>query len=205
MCLCDPGRPSLLFKTRPVSNGRAEEFESAYSAHFHDIALYVARRVGPHEVEDVVAKVFLVAWRRFEQVPAPPEDRLWLFGVARRCVANHVRSATRALRLQLKLAHEDSSVQSVSPLSDPRIELVVVAMESLRSLDREALRLVLWDELSHAEAAVVMGCSENAFEIRYRRARNSVRVAVETPLDVTPPTSAATSHDLPFSRKGAQS
>jgi RNA polymerase sigma factor (sigma-70 family) len=205
MCLCEPGRPSLSFKTRLVSNDRAGEFESAYSAYFHDIALYVARRVEAHEVEDVVAKVFLVAWRRFEQVPAPPEDRLWLFGVARRCVANHARSATRALRLQSKLAREDESVHIMSPSSDPRIELVVGAMARLKSLDREALRLVLWDDLSQAEAAAVMGCSENAFEIRYRRARNSVRDAVETFLDVTPSRSTAASDDLPFTRKGAQS
>jgi RNA polymerase sigma-70 factor (ECF subfamily) len=187
-----------------VSNDRAEKFESAYSAHFHDIALYVARRVGPNEVEDVVAKVFLVAWRRFEQVPAPPEDRLWLFGVARRCVANHVRSATRALRLQSKLAFEDPSARIASLSSDPRIDLVVAAMEKLKSLDREALRLVLWDDLSQAEAAAVLGCSENAFEIRYRRARSSVRDAVDLLLDDAASTAPSTSSNLPFTQKGAQ-
>lgn len=46
-------------------------------------------------------------------------------------------------------------------------------------MDREALRLVLWDELSHAEAAKVLECTTNAFEIRYRRARNVVRDLVE--------------------------
>jgi RNA polymerase sigma factor (sigma-70 family) len=188
-----------------VSNDRVEKFESAYLAHFHDIALYVARRVGPDDAEDVVAKVFVVAWRRFEHVPAPPEDRLWLFGVARRCVANHVRSATRAVRLQSKLAHEDSTARIVSPSSDPRIELVVAAMEKLKSLDREALRLVLWEDLSQADAATVMGCSENAFEIRYRRARNSVRDAVGLSARDTPLTALSTSSDLPVTRKGAQS
>jgi RNA polymerase sigma-70 factor (ECF subfamily) len=51
-------------------------------------------------------------------------------------------------------------------------------MSALRPADREALRLVLWDELSHAEAAAVLGCSPNAFELRYRRARSAVRDAV---------------------------
>jgi RNA polymerase sigma-70 factor (ECF subfamily) len=77
-------------------------------------------------------------------------------------------------------------------------------MERLKSLDREALRLVLWDDLSQAEAAAVMGCSENAFENRYRRARNSVRDAVELLLDDAP-LSASMSSDLPVTRKGAQS
>jgi RNA polymerase sigma-70 factor (ECF subfamily) len=75
--------------------------------------------------------------------------------------------------------------------ADPRIELVVSAMASLNSNDREALRLVLWEELTHAQAATVLNCTVNAFEIRYRRARNSVKNAVErvtsAPLTTTTP------------------
>jgi RNA polymerase sigma-70 factor (ECF subfamily) len=187
-----------------VGSDRATKFELVYSGYFHEIALYVARRVAPDEVDDVVAKVFMVAWRRLEQLPAPPEDRLWLFGVARRCVANHVRSAIRRTRLQSKLEHEDAPARSVSLATDPRVDLVVAAMEKLKALDREALRLVLWDELTQAQAATVLGCSENAFEIRYRRARKSVRDAVEGSSQSSPSISATTRDDLPLTRKGAQ-
>jgi RNA polymerase sigma-70 factor (ECF subfamily) len=55
---------------------------------------------------------------------------------------------------------------------------VLAALASLKPRDREALQLVLWDELSHAEAAAVLGCTVNAFELRYRRARNRVRDAI---------------------------
>jgi RNA polymerase sigma-70 factor (ECF subfamily) len=55
---------------------------------------------------------------------------------------------------------------------------VLAALASLKPKDREALQLVLWDELSHAEAAAVLGCTVNAFELRYRRARNRVRDAI---------------------------
>ena len=61
---------------------------------------------------------------------------------------------------------------------DLRYEPIRAAIGALRPTDREALQLVLWEELSHREAAAVLGCSENAFEIRYRRARNAVRDAV---------------------------
>lgn len=163
-----------------VSDQRKAEFERTYSLHLRDITAYVARRVSRDEVDDVVAKVFVVAWRRFEAVPAPPEDRLWLFGVARRCVAHHLRSGLRQGRLRMRLANEIRIVQIPSSQRvDHRYDLVLKAMERLKPLDREALRLVLWDELSHAEAAIVMDCSVNAFELRYRRARNSVRLAVE--------------------------
>jgi DNA-directed RNA polymerase specialized sigma24 family protein len=50
--------------------------------------------------------------------------------------------------------------------------------KALRPAEQEALRLVLWDGLTHADAAAVLRCSANAFELRYRWARNAVRDAV---------------------------
>jgi RNA polymerase sigma-70 factor (ECF subfamily) len=66
----------------------------------------------------------------------------------------------------------------LAPAADLAGEQVHAAMSGLRPADREALQLILWDELSYAEAAAVLGCSPNAFELRYRRARNAVRDAI---------------------------
>jgi RNA polymerase sigma factor (sigma-70 family) len=162
------------------ANDHAAAFENLYSLLYRDIASYVSRRVPRDEADDVVAKVFTVAWRRYERVPQPPEDRLWLFGVARRCVADNHRSGVRQLRLNTRLWNEGNVTNSsVVTDSDSRYDLATAAMAQLKSLDREALQLVLWDGLTHLEAATVMGCSVNAFELRYRRARNAVRLAVE--------------------------
>jgi DNA-directed RNA polymerase specialized sigma24 family protein len=80
----------------PLGDGvRIEPFERLYDAYYRDIAAYVIRRAAAQDVEDVVAKVFAVAWRRFERIPAPPDDRLWLFGVARHCL-NDLRQGTTA-------------------------------------------------------------------------------------------------------------
>jgi RNA polymerase sigma-70 factor (ECF subfamily) len=158
----------------------AERFGALYTGSYQEITGYVRRRVPPDAADDVVAQVFTVAWRRFGQVPGPPQDRLWLFGVARNCAAEHHRAATRRLRLRTRLSHEPAAVAHVpgpgGPDHDPGP--VLAALASLRPRDREALQLVLWDELSHAEAAAVLGCTVNAFELRYRRARNRVRDAI---------------------------
>ena len=158
----------------------AERFEALYTGSYQEITGYVRRRVPPDAADDVVAQVFTVAWRRFGQVPGPPQDRLWLFGVARNCAAEHHRAATRRLRLRTRLSQEPAAVAHVpgpgGPDHDPGP--VLAALASLKPRDREALQLVLWDELSHAEAAAVLGCTVNAFELRYRRARNRVRHAI---------------------------
>jgi len=158
----------------------AERFEALYTGSYQEISGYVRRRVPPDAADDVVAQVFTVAWRRFGQVPGPPQDRLWLFGVARNCAAEHHRAATRRLRLRTRLSQEPAAVAHVpgpgGPDHDPGP--VLAALASLKPRDREALQLVLWDELSHTEAAAVLGCTVNAFELRYRRARNRVRDAL---------------------------
>ena len=158
----------------------AERFEALYTGSYQEISGYVRRRVPPDAADDVVAQVFTVAWRRFGQVPSPPQDRLWLFGVARNCAAEHHRAATRWLRLRTRLSQEPAPAAYVpgpgGPDHDPGP--VLAALASLRPAEREALQLVLWDELSHAEAAEVLGCTVNAFELRYRRARNRVRDAL---------------------------
>ena len=162
--------------TGQPGGGRPGQFEALYAAHFQEIAAYVRRRVPPQDADDVVAQVFAVAWRRFGSVPAAPQDRLWLFGVARNSVADQQRSARRRLRLHARLSAE--VLTRAEPEPDPRYEPVRAAISALRPRDREALQLVLWDGLSHAEAAAVLRCSPNALEQRYRRARQAVRAAV---------------------------
>ena len=55
---------------------------------------------------------------------------------------------------------------------------LAAAIARLRPAEREALTLVLWDELSHAEAAEVLGCSVNAVAIRVHRAKARLRDAL---------------------------
>lgn len=126
-------------------------FRLLYEAHYLSIYNYSVRRVGEvHEAGDVVADVFATAWRRIDEVPPPPEDRLWLYGVARRTLSQHHRSTIRrgrlADRLMIGRDPETPALASENPVHDRLIE----AMRRLRPDDCEALRLVLWEELSHA-------------------------------------------------------
>lgn len=162
---------------RQGADGRSR-FETLYTASYREITGYVRRRVGGPEADDVIAHVFTVAWHRLDRIPPPPDDRLWLFGVARNCVADHRRTERRQLRLRARLIENAVIAAPATAEPDPRHEPVLAAISALRPKDREALQLVLWEELSHAQAAAVLGCSVNAFELRYRRARNAVRDAV---------------------------
>ncbi len=155
---------------------REARFEALYTANYASIYAYVGRRLPSFEVGDVVAEVFAVAWRRLDQVPPAPEARLWLYGVARRCVARADRSFRRRGRLHARLSDEARARGSIDVGAESsRLEPVREAITRLRPSDREALQLVLWEGLTHAEAAQVAGCSVNALALRLHRARARLR------------------------------
>jgi RNA polymerase sigma factor (sigma-70 family) len=175
----------------PDGDGGGARFEAFYRDHYLEMSGYVRRRVAEHDASDVIGEIFAVAWRRFDQIPSPPDDRLWLFGVARRCVADNRRSGVRRWRLHSRLAQQSHQEAHSNEDPQPDHERVRQGIESLRLGDREVLQLVLWDELSHSQAAALLGCSVNAFELRYRRAKKRLREALGTQQNaielITPP------------------
>jgi RNA polymerase sigma-70 factor (ECF subfamily) len=52
--------------------------------------------------------------------------------------------------------------------------VVLAAAARLKPIDREILRLTLWEELSHAEIAVVLGIEAGAVKQRAFRARHNL-------------------------------
>jgi RNA polymerase sigma-70 factor (ECF subfamily) len=159
-----------------------ERFRSLYDAQYASISGYVRRRAIGWEadVPDIVAEVFAVAWRRLDDVPAPPEDRLWLYGVARRVMGRHQRAVSRRRRLHARLLAEPLERPGQASLPIPEQSRVQSAITNLGARDQEVLRLVLWERLSHAEAAQVLGCSVNAVGLRFKRAKDRVRAELST-------------------------
>jgi RNA polymerase sigma factor (sigma-70 family) len=121
------------------------------------------------------ADVFTVAWRRLSEVPDPPGDLLWLYGVARRVVAGKRRSSRRVRDL---IARLQANPVIASTGGDQLTDRLLEAVARLRPAEREAIALVHWEQLSHGEAARVLGCSPNAVAIRVHRARGRLRRAL---------------------------
>lgn len=157
-----------------------ERFTALYRAHYGDVLRYACRRTDPDTARDVVADVFLVAWRRLSCVPAnPAQVQPWLYGVARRTLANSDRSRRRSEHLATRLSHAIPAGGQLPDLADSVAERgrLRQALDRLRPADQEALRLVGWEELDLAGAAVAMGCSRAAMAVRLHRARR--RLATE--------------------------
>src|SRR6266567_1570863 len=157
---------------------RRRRFEAIYTVNCGPILGYALRRTGNgDDAADVVAQTFLTAWRRLDDVPADEGARLWLYGVARRVLANHHRGQRRKSELAERL-RLDLAVTYQEPEYTGQLVGLAAAFQSLTGADRELLALVAWEGLDHAEIASVLGCSRNAVRIRLHRARSRFAAAL---------------------------
>ena len=157
----------------------ADAFRQLYRQHAEVVFSYLLRRCSSQvDAQDALAETFLVAWRRPDQMPEGDAARLWLYGVARRVLANQRRSERRRRRLMQRLEAQPAEVVA-GPDVVAGVGDILGALSRLSEGDREILQLAAWEELSHPEIAAILGCSENASAIRLHRARARLRRAYE--------------------------
>ena len=91
-----------------------QRFREMYQANQRRILAYFLRRTDATSARDGAAETFLVAWRRIDEVPRGDRTLPWLYGVARRVLANQRRSRNRQDSLVRKLT-ESGPTEEQSP------------------------------------------------------------------------------------------
>jgi RNA polymerase sigma factor (sigma-70 family) len=176
-----------------------QRFTLLYQRHYGAVMRYAARRTDPDTARDVVAETFLVAWRRLEAVPdGAAGAEPWLYAVARRVLANAERSRRRADRVTARLGHQRPVTAADPAEAVTERARVEQALRALPEADREALRLVGWEELDLAGAALAMGCSRAAMAVRLHRARRRLARALESRERAADAAPAGPGHDRPI-------
>jgi RNA polymerase sigma-70 factor, ECF subfamily len=147
-------------------------FRELYQATYDDLVCFVERRVHLAVADDVVAEVFLTAWRRFDDVPQTRDAaRAWLFVVAHHTVRNRQRSETRQRSLALRILREPQTAGAAEADGvAARVDLVR-AWQRLSVDDQQVLTLTVFEGLTGPEGARVLGISRPAFSLRLLRAR----------------------------------
>src|SRR5262245_59839945 len=165
-------------RVRDVEGERRQRFDELFAAHSADVVAYCSwRAASASDAQDAAAEVFLIAWRRLDDVPEGDAARVWLYATARRVVANQRRSTRRRLALQERLARE-TPVTASRPDGGEEA-LVHDALLRLGRQDREVLLLAEWEGLTPAQIAAVMGCLTVTARGRLHRARRRFRAVFE--------------------------
>lgn len=159
-----------------------DRFRSLFELHLDPVWRFARRRCATGEdADDVVAETFAVAWRRRAVLPSADDVGLWLFGVARRVLANQRRTVERQGRLHLRLASlaaTESSEAAPADASSAQRQLLD-ALNHLDAADRELLLLRAWDGMAVQDIARLLGCTPNAASIRLHKARRRLATLLD--------------------------
>jgi RNA polymerase sigma-70 factor, ECF subfamily len=196
----DPGDlPGRLRRAAAGDQAAWNELVQLYRGRLHRmVALRLDRRLrGRVDPSDVLQEAYLDAWTRlpaYAQDPSMPLF-LWLRFLAaqrlqeahRRHLGAKARDAAREVSLDAGPLPQASSVALAARLlgRDARASDAMIraerrarlrqALEALRPVEREALALRHFEQLSNAEAARVLGITEGAATRRYLRALERLR------------------------------
>jgi RNA polymerase sigma-70 factor (ECF subfamily) len=159
---------------REAGRGNEPAFRALYERHRTPLFRFVYRLAGsPDVAEDVTQECFLalIQGAGFDANRGPL--RGYLFGMARNLVF-------RRLRLSERESDEEPDAAAPSDLlgellTSERAGMVAEAVRSLPALQREAIVLFEYEELSLEEISIVTGADVGAVKARLHRARESLR------------------------------
>jgi RNA polymerase sigma-70 factor, ECF subfamily len=114
--------------------------------------------VDPSELEDMTQQVFLVLLRRVDEASEKRSIAAWLYQIARRVAANHLRGRRRLVR-----KHGELAVRAGAPVSDAgdpeqryaREQAWSFIRDFLESLDEEACAVFVMSEIEGLRGAEI--------------------------------------------------
>lgn len=173
-----PNRPT---EDSPTDD-RVARFDRLYRSTRTEILAYLVRRTPQREdAADVFGEVYLTAWRRFDDLPTGDDARLWLYGTARKTLANHRRRDERTGGIADSLRNElrAGGHPVIAPHADAASAAVHEALGAIDVDSRELLTLTAWEQLTPAEIATMTGETPGTVRVRLHRARAKVRLELE--------------------------
>lgn len=180
----------------PSSIGDLTAIGKLLQEHRPKLLEMLRRRIDPSlsvriDAEEVLSEAFFVAQRKYPecQRQSATTPYAWLYRIALDCLIEAWRRETRGRRdlgrdlpfpaessVQLALGLIDTGTSPSAAVERNHMQQrMQQVLELLKSADREILTMRHYDQLSHREAAEVLGITESAATLRYVRALKRLR------------------------------
>lgn len=163
-----------------VRDGELDALGELFERHHGRLFGFLAKLLDNHAAAEDIAQVVFQRMLKYRHTYRDEGSfTAWMYHLARRCAADHVRHATHAPRLTDPHdlhAHADDAPHAghhASARDDQA--LLSTALAQLAPNDREVLLLSRFKDLSFAEIGGILGCSTGAAKVRAHRALQELR------------------------------
>jgi RNA polymerase sigma-70 factor (ECF subfamily) len=163
-----------------VAAGRADLLEWLVRRHAAGLLTFLARMLGDrHRAEEQFQEVFLAVWLKRRQYQYPRPFRPWLYAIAlNRCRAVFRLRTPAPLSLTESPAGDDASPAD-QVIAEETADLVSRAVTRLPPQQRAVVVLRIWQGLSYARIAEVVGCTEGTVRSHMHRGLAALREALQ--------------------------
>jgi RNA polymerase sigma-70 factor (ECF subfamily) len=151
---------------------RVISFEAFYQREYRAmLAIALAMTPGTAVAEDLVQEAFIAAHRRWDRVSQYDNPKAWV----RRVLINRATSMRRRLSAEFRAITRVGPLEPASPDLSAETSGVWKEVHRLPRRQQQAIALHYVGQLSMAEIADVMGCSQGAVKSHLHRARETLR------------------------------
>jgi RNA polymerase sigma-70 factor, ECF subfamily len=167
-----------------AQQGDRDAFGQLYQRYARSISRFLASRVPDRGLtEDLTSETFLRAWRRIDTVHDQGNDLgAWLTTIARNLVVDHVKSSRYRLDTTTAEVPEHPTTAVLGPqqvvIQRDTVEQLWRCVAQLTPDQRECIRLRVFQDLSSAQTAAVMGRTQAAVRALRHRAVAQLREAM---------------------------
>ncbi len=127
------------------------------------------------DAEDLAQETFLRAFRRLDTFRGEARFSSWLCQIAVHTCLNWSKREKRRSEVHRAWAENEAPGEAVAPTPSGAGERVAAALARLPPKQRAAVVLTVYEGLSHAQAAVALGCSETTDSWRLFAARAKLK------------------------------
>ena len=156
-------------------SGEADAFEDLVAAMERPLLYYATSLTGnPDSGLDVLQEVWIKAFRGIGKLKDPGALRSWLYSITHGIAVDRIRRNTSRERAET-VELEDFQEADEPSFAEEDAEAIHQALSEIGLKHREVLVLHFLEDLSIAEIAKVVGCSEGTVKSRMHYAKRAMK------------------------------
>ena len=172
---------------RAAQGGDSASFAELYNLYYQKVFAFIRTIVrNSEDAEDILQLTFLNAWRNLDQLSDPAAFNTWIQVIARNLSTSHLRKKNFVLLLDAEKDDTPVDIEDTELLlpevyaeQEDLSRRLGKIIDSLSDVQRQAVMLFYFDQLSVEEIAQVMEMNLNTVKSKLYRGLKALKVSVQ--------------------------